>query len=141
MNDESTGSITCLPCTQVTRDQVTLHRMCTGGVELKLWDQLPSSMVKKRARSVRCKVRDFAIALRARKVSGAFEKRAPVAAEIRNSRYMCCKEKQWVDAVQFWEKEKTVYPSHCVTSVFLADRKPMMFTSQQNMSVATPSRM
>jgi len=25
--------------------------MCTGGVELKLWDQLPSSMVKKRARA------------------------------------------------------------------------------------------
>ena len=78
MNDESTGSITCLSCTQATRDQVTLHRMCTGGVELKLWDQLPSSMVKKRARSVKCKVRDFVIALRARKVSGAFEKRAPV---------------------------------------------------------------
>ena len=54
MNDESTGSITCLSCTQATRDQVTLHRMCTGGMELKLWDQLPSSMVKKRARLVRC---------------------------------------------------------------------------------------
>ena len=53
VNDESTGSITCLSCTQATRDQVTLHRMCTGGVELKLWDQLPSSMVKKRARLVR----------------------------------------------------------------------------------------
>jgi len=50
VNDESTGSITCLSCTQATRDQVTLHRMCTGGMELKLWDQLPSSMVKKRAR-------------------------------------------------------------------------------------------
>ena len=54
VNDESTGSITCLSCTQATRDQVTLHRMCTGGMELKLWDQLPSSMVKKRARLVRC---------------------------------------------------------------------------------------
>ena len=54
MNDEITGGITCLSCTQTTRDQVTLHRMCTGGVELKLWDQLPSSMVKKRARLVTC---------------------------------------------------------------------------------------
>ena len=54
VNDESTGSITCLSCTQATRDQVRLHRMCTGGMELKLWDQLPSSMVKKRARLVRC---------------------------------------------------------------------------------------
>ncbi|XP_020630530.1 probable E3 ubiquitin ligase complex SCF subunit sconB [Orbicella faveolata] len=36
VNDESTGSITCLSCTQATRDQVTLHKMCTGGMELKL---------------------------------------------------------------------------------------------------------
>ena len=106
MNDESTGSITCLSCTQATRDQVTLHRMCTGGVELKLWDQLPSSMVKKRARSVRCKVRDFAITLPARKVSGAFEKRAPVAAETRNSRYMCCKEKNGLMLCSFGKKRR-----------------------------------
>ena len=50
VDDESTGSITCLSCTQTTRDKVTLHRMCTGGLELKLWDQLPSSKVKKRSR-------------------------------------------------------------------------------------------
>ncbi|KAL9971046.1 hypothetical protein ACROYT_G023529 [Oculina patagonica] len=50
VDDDSTGSITCLSCTQTTRDQVTLHRMCTGGLELKLWDQLPSSKVKKRSR-------------------------------------------------------------------------------------------
>ena len=52
VDDECTGSITCLSCTQTTRDQVTLHRMCTGGLELKLWDQLPSSKVKKRSRFV-----------------------------------------------------------------------------------------
>ena len=80
--------------------------MCTGGVELKLWDQLPSSMVKKRARSVRCKVRDFAITLPARKVSGAFEKRAPVAAETRNSRYMCCKEKNGLMLCSFGKKRR-----------------------------------
>ena len=50
VDDECTGSITCLSCTQTTRDQVTVQRMCTGGLELKLWDQLPSSKVKKRSR-------------------------------------------------------------------------------------------
>lgn len=50
VDDKNTGSITCLSCTQTTRDQVTLHRMCTGGLELKLWDQLPISKVKKRSR-------------------------------------------------------------------------------------------
>ena len=31
---------------------------------------------------------------------------------------MCCKEKSWVDVVHFWEKEKIVHPSHCITSGF-----------------------
>ncbi|XP_068753780.1 uncharacterized protein [Montipora capricornis] len=50
VDDENTGCITCLSCTETTRDKVTLHRMCTGGMELKVWDQLPRSKVKKRAR-------------------------------------------------------------------------------------------
>jgi len=50
VDDECTGSITCLSCRQTTRDKVTVQRMCTGGLELKLWDQLPSSKVKKRSR-------------------------------------------------------------------------------------------
>ena len=31
---------------------------------------------------------------------------------------MWCKEKSWVDVVQFWEKEKTVHSSHYSTSGF-----------------------
>lgn len=52
VDDENTGCITCLSCTETTSDKVTLHRMCSGGLELKVWDQLPRSKVKKRARLV-----------------------------------------------------------------------------------------
>ncbi|XP_015766363.1 PREDICTED: uncharacterized protein LOC107345169 [Acropora digitifera] len=50
VDDENTGCITCLSCTETTSDKVTLHRMCSGGLELKVWDQLPRSKVKKRTR-------------------------------------------------------------------------------------------
>ena len=50
VDDESTGCVTCLACTESDKDGVTFCRWCTGGNELKVWDQLPLGKVKKRTR-------------------------------------------------------------------------------------------
>ncbi|KAK3718432.1 hypothetical protein QZH41_014438 [Actinostola sp. cb2023] len=50
INDNNTSCITCLSCSQIKKEGQTLNRLCTGGSDLKLWNQLPSR-VNKRTRS------------------------------------------------------------------------------------------
>ena len=50
VDDECTGCVTCLACTESDKDGVTFCRWCTGGSDLKVWDQLPLGKAKKRTR-------------------------------------------------------------------------------------------
>ncbi|XP_031562257.1 protein will die slowly-like [Actinia tenebrosa] len=51
INDNNTSCITCMSRAQVNKEGQALNRLCTGGAEMKMWNQLPLNRVKKRTRT------------------------------------------------------------------------------------------
>ncbi|CAB3991914.1 F-box WD repeat-containing 7-like isoform X2 [Paramuricea clavata] len=51
LDDEITSYISCLCCTEVQKDGTLCQRLCTGGNELKIWDQMAKTKIRKRTRS------------------------------------------------------------------------------------------
>lgn len=50
LDDEFTNYISCLCGTEIQQDGTLCQRLCTGGNELKIWDQMAKSKVRKRTR-------------------------------------------------------------------------------------------
>jgi hypothetical protein len=50
LHDDVTSYISCLCCTEVQKDGTLYQRLCTGGNELKVWDQMAKNKVRKRTR-------------------------------------------------------------------------------------------
>jgi hypothetical protein len=50
LDDEVTNYISCLCCTETQKDGTLCKRLCTGGSELKIWDQMARNKVRKRTR-------------------------------------------------------------------------------------------
>lgn len=50
LDDDVTSYISCLSCTDIKTDGVVYQRLCTGGNELKIWDQMSKNKVRKRTR-------------------------------------------------------------------------------------------
>ena len=50
LDDEFTNYISCLCGTEIQQDDTLCQRLCTGGNELKIWDQMAKSKVRKRTR-------------------------------------------------------------------------------------------